>query len=132
MSEENVNTVLAMLSAFNRGNMDGYFASFDPEIEYHDTPGFPGPGVHHGLEAVRRHVEDYREAWVEPRVETEEIRSVGDRVVTRSTYTGVGKSSGATAETSASGVFDFRDGRIVRLRQFIDHADALQAVGLSE
>ena len=63
--------------------MDGYLASFDPEIEFHDTPGFPGPGVHHGLEAVRRHAEDYREAWVEPRVETEEIRSVGDRVVTR-------------------------------------------------
>ena len=132
MSEENVNTVLAMFSAFNRGDMDGYLASFDPEIEYHDTLGFPGPGVHYGLEAVRRHVEGYREAWVEPRVETEEIRSVGDRVVARITYTGVGTSSGATAATSANAVCDFRDGRIVRLRQFIDHAEALEAAGLSE
>jgi ketosteroid isomerase-like protein len=108
MSQENVNTVLTFHSAFNQGDMDRYFAFFDPEIEFQDRPGFPGPGVHRGLEAVRRHVEDYREAWVEPRVETEEIRSVGDRVVTRITYTGVGKSSrpapcGAAARPSPSG-----------------------------
>ena len=132
MSQENVNTVLTFHSAFNQGDMDRYFAFFDPEIEFHDRPGFPGPGVHRGLEAVRRHVEDYREAWVEPRVETEEIRSVGDRVVTRITYTGVGKSSGARTATPASGIFDFREGRILRIRQFVDHADALEAAGLSE
>src|SRR5256885_4353606 len=95
MAQENVNPVLPFHAAFNQGDMDRYFAFFDPEIEFHDRPGFPGPGVHRGLEAVRRHVEDYREAWVELRVETEEIRSVGDRVVTRITYTGVAKSSGA-------------------------------------
>jgi ketosteroid isomerase-like protein len=132
MSQENVNTVLTFHSAFNQGDMDRYFACCDPEIEFHDTPGFPGGGVHHGQEAFRRHVEDYREAWVEPRVETEEIRSVGDRVVTRITYTGVGKSSGARTATPASGVFDFREGRILRIRQFVDHADALEAAGLSE
>jgi ketosteroid isomerase-like protein len=132
MSEENVNTVLAFHAAFNQGDMDRYFACCDPEIEFHDTPGFPGPGVHRGLEAVRRHVEDYREAWVEPRVETEEIRSVGDRVVTRIAYTGVGKSSGARTSAPASGVFDFRGGRILRIRQFVDHAEALEAAGLRE
>jgi ketosteroid isomerase-like protein len=88
--------------------------------------------VHRGPEAVRRHVEDFREAWVEPRVDTEEIRSVGDRVVTRVTYTGVGKSSGARSAAPASGVIDFREGRTLRIRQFVDHADALEAVGLSE
>jgi ketosteroid isomerase-like protein len=76
MSQESVNTVLAMNSAFNQGDMDRYFAFCDPEIEFHDRPGFPGPGVHRGQEAFRRHIEDYREAWVEARVETEEIRSV--------------------------------------------------------
>jgi ketosteroid isomerase-like protein len=132
MSQENVNTVLAFHSAFNQGDMDRYFAFYDPEIEFHDTPGFPGPGVHRGLEAVRRHVEDWLEAWVEPRIETEEIRSVGDRVVTRVTYTGVGKSSGARSATPVSGVFDFREGRILCIRQFFDHAEALEAAGLSE
>jgi ketosteroid isomerase-like protein len=132
MSQESVNTVLAMNSAFNQGDMDRYFAFCDPEIEFHDRPGFPGPGVHRGQEAFRRHIEDYREAWVEPRVETEEIRSVGDRVVTRVTYTGVGKLSGARSATPASGVFDFREGRILRIRQFADHADALEAAGLAE
>ena len=132
MSQENVETVLTFHSAFNRGDMDRYFACCDPEIEFHDPPGFPGGGVHHGQEAFRRHVEEYREAWVEPRVETEETRSVGDHVVTRITYTGVGKSSGARTATPASGVFDFREGRILRSGNSIDHAEALEAAGLSE
>jgi ketosteroid isomerase-like protein len=132
MSQENINTVLVMNSAFNQGDMDRCFACFDPEVEFYDRPGFPGAGVHRGLEVVRRHVEDYREAWVEPRIETEEIRSVGDRIVTRGTYTGVGKSSGARTATPTSGVFDFREGRIVRVRQFFDHADALEAAGLRD
>jgi ketosteroid isomerase-like protein len=29
-------------------------------------------------------------------------------------------------------VFDFRDGLISRIRGFLDHAEALQAAGLSE
>jgi ketosteroid isomerase-like protein len=132
MSQENVNMVLAMYSAFNRGDMDRFFAFFDPEIEFHDTAGFPGPGVHRGQDAFRRHIEEWREAWVGPRAEVEEIRSVEDRVVVRITYTGVGKSSGATTTTPVSGVFEFREGRILRMRQFVGHADALEAAGLSE
>jgi hypothetical protein len=33
---------------------------------------------------------------------------------------------------ASSGVYEFRAGRILRVQQFVTHAEALEAVGLSE
>ena len=41
MSQENVEIVREANAAFNRRDLDHWIEFFDPEIEYHDTPGFP-------------------------------------------------------------------------------------------
>jgi ketosteroid isomerase-like protein len=106
---------------------------FDPEIEWHDAPSLPGAAVYRGHEALRRHVEDYLDAWADARFEIEEIRSVGDRVLTRGRYLGVGQQSGMRLEDNVVlGVYDLRGGRILCLRQFVDESEALKAVGLRE
>jgi ketosteroid isomerase-like protein len=56
MSEGNIEIVRRALEAFNRGDMKAYFEAFDPEIEFHDLPTFPGVGVHRGIDDFRRHV----------------------------------------------------------------------------
>src|SRR5438105_8484246 len=109
---------------------------FDPEIEWHDLPMLPEAGVHSGRDAFRRHAAAYLEAWAEP-IEIEDIRAVGDRVVVRGRWGGVGRQSGAheTGDLSvpATGaVYDFRAGRILRVEQFLTHAEALEAAGLLE
>jgi len=110
---------------------------FDPEIEWHDVPTLPNAGVHRGREALRRHLADYLEAWADSTFEVEDIRAVGDRVVVRGRYGGVGRQSGAEVAGGLSlpatgAVYDFRAGRILRVQQFLTHAEALEAVGLSE
>lgn len=45
---------------------------------------------------------------------------------------GRGKGSGAPADAPLGMVFDFRGGAISRIRGFLDHAEALEAVGLRE
>ena len=132
MSQENVETVREAMAAFNRRDLDHWIQFFDPEIEYHDTPTFPGGGTHLGREAFRRHVESYLDAWSDASVEVD-ARAVGNQVVGRIRYTGAGRATGIEVETPEFGaLYDFRAGRIRRVRQFATYAEALEAAGLSE
>jgi ketosteroid isomerase-like protein len=138
MSQENVDVVRRMLEEGNLyavgDDMSPWLVEFfDSEVEWHDAPSLPGAAVFHGREALARHVEDYLDAWAESRVEIEEISPVGDRVLARIRYVGVGRQSGIGLEDNAvTAVYDLRGRRILRVRHFVDESDALEAVGLSE
>ena len=142
MSQENVDTVRRCIEASNSADFDlddWLDQFFDPEIEWHDVPVLPNAGVHFGHDAFRRHAADYREAFSESSFEIEHIEAVGDRVVVRGRCGGVGRQSGARVAVgggvtgpASTGVYDLRAGRILRVRQFVTHAEALEAVGLSE
>jgi ketosteroid isomerase-like protein len=128
--QENVDVVRRSWTAFNAGDLDGFFQHFDPEIEWHDIPNYPGVGAHWGRKAFRRHVEAFVDAWGDVRVEIEEIAATGDRVVARIRYVGTGRESGAPVENPASGaVYEFRNGCILRVQQFAEHSEALEAAG---
>jgi ketosteroid isomerase-like protein len=132
MSQQNVEIVREANAAFNRRDLDHWIEFFDPEIEYHDTPDFLGRGMHRGREAFRRHVESYLDAWSDASVETD-ARAVGRQVVGRIRYTGAGRATGIEVETREYGaLYDFRAGRILRVRQFATYAEALEAAGLRE
>jgi ketosteroid isomerase-like protein len=139
MSQENVKLVRAMLEAVGPDTeTDDWLDAFcDPEIEWNDVPTFPTAGVHCGRDALRRHAAEFEEAWADWSIEVEDIRAAGDRVVARIRYRGVGRESGApitggVQNPSTGAVFDLRAGRILRVRQFVTHAEALAAVGLPE
>ena len=142
MSKQNVEIVRAAIEAANSADFDlddWLDEFFDPEIEWHDRPMLPDAGVHHGRAAFRRRVADYLEAWADVRFEIEHIEAVGDRVVVRGRYGGVGRQSGADVTAgdgvegpASSGVYELCAGRILRVRQFVEHAEALEAVRVSE
>ncbi len=139
MSQENVEAVRAMLEAIGPvTETDDWLDEFcDPEIEWHDVPIYPSAGVHSGRDAIRRHAAEFEDAWADWGIEIEDIRAAGDRVVARIRYHGVGKQSGAPItgglrNPATGAVFELRAGRILRVVQFVTHAEALEAVGLSE
>jgi len=137
MSRANVEIVRRMWGRLNvEGDSDlpsVLVEFFDPEIEWHDAPSLPGAAVYRGHEDLRRHIEDYLDAWADSGFQIEEISSVGDRVLARGRYVGVGQQSGMRLEDNVvSGVYDLRRGRILRVRQFVDESEALEAVGLRE
>ncbi len=132
MSQDRIEIVREAIAAFNRRDLEAMFKHYDPEIEYHDAGDLPGGGVHHGLDAVRQHVEGYLDAWAETSVEVDEIDLVGEQVLARIRYVGVGRTTGIEVETPPFfAVYDFRAERVLRVRQFATHADALRALGLS-
>ena len=118
--------------AFARRDLDAVFELFDPEIEAHDPPEMPDAAIHRGHEAVRRDWEQTYELFEDFSVEVEELLDYGDDVVVYLRYRGRGSESGADVDASIAHVWTVRDGKAIRLRQFLDAAQALEAVGLRE
>ena len=66
-------------------------------------------------------------------IELERVIDAGDdRVVGLFRQTATGKGSGAPVELHTGLVYELEDGRIIRMRNFLDPAEALEAAGLQE
>lgn len=131
MSEENVELTRRGYEAFARGDLDGALEFLHPEIEAHDPPEAPDAAVHRGREAVRQDWEQTAELLEEFSVDVERSFERDDQVVVFLRYRGRGRGSGAEVEAAMAHVWTIRDGKAVRLRQFLDRAEALEAAGLS-
>jgi ketosteroid isomerase-like protein len=61
----------------------------------------------------------------------QDFRDLGeDRVLVLSRVEGRGAGSGGLVDTEMGQVYDFRDGKIAQVRTYLDHGQALKAVGL--
>jgi uncharacterized protein len=136
MSEENAETFRRSDEAFRRGDLDPWLEEFiDPEIEWHSAlPGLltQGRTVYRGHEGVRAMFGELAEVLDEIRPEYSEIQGVGDRVVAIGRLHTRGKKSGAETEVPFALVGDYRNGKTIRVRTYLDPREALEAVGLSE
>ena len=87
-------------------------------------------GPFKGWLSVRHQFERLKESWESERVEVEELRNLGERVLARWRWVTVGKRSGLASEVETTTVSSLREGKIIRVDYFLDHAEALEAVGL--
>jgi ketosteroid isomerase-like protein len=62
----------------------------------------------------------------------DDIRDLGDSVLALGELTGKGRITGLNISAEIAQLATFRDGRILSFRDFARHAEALEAVGLSE
>ena len=114
--------------AFNRHDFESAFRGFDPELEWETVASVPGPAHLRGRRAV---IEGFRELVSELpdwRVEPLEFLEVGDAILVRNLGTATGGQSGVPVRQPFTQVWSFRDGLPIRVREFLDHADALEAV----
>ena len=133
MSKENVEIVHVAYERLNAGDVDGFLQSCATDFEFRDLPELPGSGVFIGHDAMRGWYAKLVDAFEDLRFEVEEvIDTTGDHVVLVNRATGHGRGSGATVELTFSSVLTLRDGKVIKLIVYSDHADALEAAGLSE
>jgi ketosteroid isomerase-like protein len=133
MSQENVEILRRANAAFNAHDIAGWLSLLDPEFELVDHMGAVGEDVVSGLEATRRQIEGWFDAFPDFRAETEEFIDAGDRVVCVTRWRGTGAASGLAYDQAAAEVFTVRDGMIIRAEAGFDgRAEALKAVGLAE
>ena len=135
MSEENVAAFNRATEAANRRDIEAALEEFDPELEWHASIQMFLGGeatVYRGHAGFRELLRDLDEAWAELRYKFGEIRDLGDRIVAIGRFRARGRTSGAEVESPLGYLVQFKDGKAVAIRSYLDPAEALEAAGLSE
>jgi ketosteroid isomerase-like protein len=134
VSQENVEIVRRSYAAFNRVIVSGDIAPFllefyDPGIEY--KPVEEESAVQ-GHEQFGEYCRRFYDVWEEFRWELEEVIDAGDSIVSEALLKGRARASGIEITQRLFLVADVRGSKIVRLREYLDRQEALEAAGLSE
>jgi ketosteroid isomerase-like protein len=113
------------------GDIDELLAFFDPEvvIEMVDTPD---PETYHGHDGVRSWFNEFFGPWAAIHVEAEDIKVSGQWTVALLHTSLRGEASGVELELSTAAFHQFRGGRIVRDRVYLDRDEGLEAFALKE
>ena len=126
MSQENVEAFRRQHQAWNRNDLDAWIECFDPEVQWSAL-----------LEEFRGHA-GIRQAWQSFKVDLQlkarydDIRDLGDSVLALGELTGTGRITGLNVSNEIAQLATFRDRRILSFRDFASHAEALEAIGISE
>jgi SnoaL-like domain len=130
MSQENVELARRGSEAFKRGDWEAVAAGLDEHMLLRLDPTWPEQAVY-GRAAV---VEFFRSAseTLGSDSSIEEITDLGDRLLMRIRWATHGQHSGIETDLTWSEVVTYRKGRAIFAEYFLDHQDALKAVGLEE
>jgi ketosteroid isomerase-like protein len=133
MSPEHIETVKELTGAFHRRDIDAFAdlrlrtSSGCPFSQQRlSENGLPGPSRHRDV------LREVSETWDEFRPSPEEYRVVGERVLALGRLRAQGRGSRAPVDAPWAGILDFRGAKICRIRTYLDHAEALGALGLVE
>ena len=131
MSQENVEIVRAAFEAWNAGDMDALRELYHPDVILRPIEGWPEPGPYVGRGAVMRWYQQLREAWEADAFERiSDFLDAADHVVVRQIWHGMGHGPDSNIEFTL--VATVRKGKVFVVEHFWNHAEALEAVGLSE
>jgi ketosteroid isomerase-like protein len=83
-----------------------------------------------GHDGVREMLRDLWDSFDDLQIEISEFRDLGDRLVAIGRTRGRGKASGADVESPNGFVTEFRDGKAISIRGYLDPRDALAAAGV--
>ena len=135
MSQENVEALKRGFEAVGRLDGEAMIEMTDPAIVF--CPRFQvmlggEARVFRGHEGVREAFRDLYGAleWIKP--EVLEVRDLGDQIVALGRLSIRGKGSGAEAESPAGWIVEFKDGKAIRVSEYLDPQEALEAAGLVE
>jgi ketosteroid isomerase-like protein len=135
ISQENVEAFRRAVEANNRQDVEAPLEELDPEVEWHSgLPALLGgeATVGWGHEGARELARDVYEAFAVFHLEISEIRDLNDRIVAIGHMRARGRESETETESPWNYVVQFKNGKAVLIRTYLDLKEALQAVGLRE
>ena len=104
-----------------------------PDIELIPAPEVPGVESYRGIAGLVEFMRTWTENFEDWSNEYDRfIDAPDDRVVALARQSATGKGSGAPVELDYGLVFELRNRRVIRIRLFLEPAQALEAAGLSE
>ena len=130
MSQANVEVVRRAIAYEYDGVGDRAEAEaiFDPHVVLNPID----EAASSGFAAMRADMERWASAFDELKVTVEEIIDAGDQVVMVAQHKGRGHASGVEVDMRLYEVYTLREGKVARVDEYTERADALEAAGLSE
>ena len=126
VSEKNVELIRELYAAVEKDDFGAALGFFHPEVEW-----LPTEGTYHGLEGVGASFIEWMEPWDEHSVELEEVVGSGEQVLATVRLRARGQGSGMEIDQRFFQVHTVRDGKIVRMVEFVDREPAAEAAGLN-
>ena len=132
MSEESLKFVVDSYARFNAGDREAGLWYWHEDAEYHAAREDPDAAVHRGIEAIRRQFASWVSTYPDLTVEPLEARSSGDHVFLWVRFSGHGAASDVPIDMQLAHVITIRDGRVSKVVEYFDRAEALEAAGLDQ
>jgi len=124
----NADSVRSLYEAFARGDAAAVLAGFSPDIVWNEAEHFSlaDRNPYHGPQAVAEGVLGrLMTEWDGFTVSPKRFHDAGRTVVVEGRYTGTFKATGRPLDAQFVHVWDLEDGKVVRLQQYADTAQAV-------
>ena len=132
-ADRNTQVVKDAYAAFLRGDIAAILDALTDDIEWEGVKGtegtLPQAGPRRGKAEVARFFQEVDSTTRFDRFEPQEYIAQGDTVVAVGMYSGIAKANGQRATSDWTMVFNMRDGKIARFREFCDSAALVRAYG---
>jgi ketosteroid isomerase-like protein len=132
MPEENMKVVEAFFDAYNARNSEAMDQLLHPDAEITTISARRGLPDHWRQGTTQRYFEQLDEAWTGLRIEVEDYRDVGDRVVALGILRGSGMYSHIEVVSEFATVFVVRDSQILVVDSYDNWNAGLEAAGLEK
>ena len=109
-------------------NDPAFFDLVDPEVEWHVPDTLPGGGDLAGTMEVLEFLDAMSGLWDDAYPDPEEFLPSGDKLVVLGTWRARARSTGVRVEVPFAHIQQFRDGKLVYFRNYLDAAKALQSL----
>jgi ketosteroid isomerase-like protein len=125
------------LEAYNRRDLDAVFIPWPAEFEYRPARNWVEAGLvepcYRGREGYRRYIATADEVWGEENyLQPLELIDLGERLLVLADVRMRAQASGVPLTEAYAAVSTLRDGLVIHVQEYFDHAEALEAVGLRE
>ena len=133
VSDESIEVTHRWFELWNRGDLDAFMDLYALDAEMTAPPTWVEAGTFKGRPAIRRFFEGLKEAWNGEDVAVLlELSHVAEDVVVRMDWQVRGRTSGIDTHLAVTNVNTVEGGKIVRQRHYLDHDEALGALGAAE
>ncbi len=128
-SPDNLSIIRRLYEVFGQKDWDAFRGLCADDIVWVQNEGFPGGGTHHGADAIIENVfKGFKNEWHGWSYDIDEYLDAGHAVVVLGSYRGTHVTTGKSMTAAAAHVYDLRDGRITRFRQYTDTAMLIRAM----
>ncbi len=125
MESDYLQIARSAIAAYNIGDYGALLDLVNEDVVAVIPVGLANAGVYRGHEGFLRMMDDWRDAWVDFRVEPEEPFLAGDAIVVPVRHAGTGRGSGIEISMDVFHVAHFRNNRVARWRLCGSREEAL-------